>query len=107
MTVILGADEETACRDTAYYYERYEEALVEGISKDILKEMCVTAEQETELSFHIMPGERAKALRVLAVGKSTHASTPWEGVRAVTELLRLLVKLPMADSRGFTALCTS
>lgn len=159
--VILGADEETACRDTAYYYERHEEApcsfspdgeypiiniekgglytsyeavwdadgklprivyvkggtagnvvpgkaeaLIEGISEGILTEVCAAAEEETGVSFHVMPGGRTGAWRVLATGKSTHASTPWEGVSAVTGLLRLLVKLPMADSRGFAALCT-
>lgn len=158
--VILGADEETACRDTAYYYERYKEApssfspdgeypviniekgglytryaavweedrrlprvicvkggtagnvvpgkaeaFIEGMSEQVLVASCEAARVETGVSFYIEDGGREDAFRIIAVGRSTHASTPWEGVSAVTGLMWLLKNLAMEESRGFTTLC--
>lgn len=45
-------------------------------------------------------GRKNGCIVIYAEGKSTHASTPWEGNSALTGLLALLMRLPFADCEG-------
>lgn len=158
--LILGADEETACRDTAYYYSRFKEApssfspdaeypliniekgglytkygakweedkalprivyfkggtagnvvpgnaeaLIEGLDEAVIKAVCQSAQEDLAVDFEVTAGAGENMWRIQAAGKSTHASTPWEGSSAVTGLMSILTKLPMAVSSGYSILC--
>lgn len=158
--LILGADEETACRDTDYYYSRFKEApcsfspdaeypliniekgglytryeaqweenkflprieyfkggaagnvvpgkaeaLIKGLDGEIIKTVCREAQKDLAVKIQIAEGEQEDEWKILAIGKSTHASTPWEGSSAVTGLMSILTKLPMAESKGYSILC--
>lgn len=157
--IILGADEETSCRDTEYYYSRFEEApcsfspdgeypliniekgglytkysaaweenktlprivcfkggtagnvvpgraeaVVQGLDGNVIKSASERMQQETGIAFEWEAGEQADEWNISAAGKSTHASTPWEGNSAVTGLLKLLTGLPVAESEGYSVL---
>lgn len=151
--LILGADEETGCRDTDCYYSHFKEApcsyspdgeypvinlekgglytsysgtweektvlpcirridggtvgnavpgkaeaVIEGILTDEIAEVAIATEEQTGIAFRWE--EKNGCIVIYAEGKSTHASTPWEGNSALTGLLALLMRLPFADCEG-------
>lgn len=163
--LILGADEETACRDTEYYYSKFAEApcsfspdaeypliniekgglytkysaqwkeetalprlislnggtagnvvpnraeaVVEGLSGEIIRDICRKTENETGIHFTVEPvlpdvsANQGERWFIRATGTSTHASTPWEGNNAVTGLIKAAASLPLSDSAGFRTL---
>lgn len=156
--LILGADEEMACRDTEYYYGRFKEApcsfspdaeypliniekgglyttysasweedttlprilsltggtagnvvpnraeaVIQGLDMETAESFCRNMENETGIRF-TAASEGGSLIKIQAVGRSTHASTPWDGNNAVTGLIKLAVSLPLAESTGFNTL---
>lgn len=73
-------------------------AVVEGISKDLLVAAANEAEQEQHVQIQWEEAEGKTKIEVKGV--SAHASTPDQGVNAVTALLKLLQKLPFAPCAG-------
>lgn len=70
-------------------------AVVEGVDKAVLADAAKAVETETAVSFLFeQDGSRTS---ITAVGKGAHASTPEEGVNAITGLLTLLLRLPLAE----------
>ena len=70
-------------------------ALFEGLEGDDVEELVNRAGQELGLRF-VMSAEDG-LLKIEAEGESGHASTPWKGKNALTGLLALTEKLPLAD----------
>ncbi len=77
-------------------------ALVEGLEKDAIRASADQIEKETGVAFEV--AAEAGKIRITAVGKGAHASTPEEGVNALTGLLSLLVKMPFAPCGQIQAL---
>lgn len=155
--LILGADEETGCRDTECYYSHFEEApcsyspdgeypvinvekgglytsyegnweeeavfpcicriesgtvgnavpataeaLVSGIPREVAEQKAAEITCQTGIRFSVE--SCSDGLKLLAFGKSTHASTPWEGNSALTGMLTLLLQLPFAPCEGLRRL---
>lgn len=69
-------------------------AVVEGIDRAVLADAAKAAEAETGVSF--LFEEEGSLTSITAVGKGAHASTPEEGINAITGLLTLLLSLPLA-----------
>ncbi len=78
-------------------------ALVEGFKMDALRTLADEAKKETGVAFELA-AEGSGTIRITAVGKGAHASTPEEGVNALTGLLTLLDKLPFAPCGQVQAL---
>ena len=74
------------------------EAELVGLDRENAAELCEQLSGETGADFSIE--EREGRLVVTAHGKNAHASTPEEGVNAITALLALLKRLPLADCRS-------
>lgn len=70
-------------------------AVVEGIDQAALADAAKTVEEETGVSF--LFEEEGNLTAITAVGKGAHASTPEEGINAITGLLTLLLSLPLAE----------
>lgn len=71
------------------------EAVVEGLSASEIEAAAKAAEKELDITFQItMAGAQVK---ILAAGANGHASTPWKGKNALTGLLTLIGRLPLAD----------
>ena len=70
-------------------------AVVEGIDQAALADAAKTVEEETGVSFLFEAEGNLTA--ITAVGKGAHASTPEEGINAITGLLTLLLSLPLAE----------
>lgn len=69
-------------------------AVVEGMEPAQVIEIAEAAEKETGVSYEVKATE--DTVSITAVGKGAHASTPEEGVNALTGLLVLLSRLPLA-----------
>ncbi len=69
-------------------------AVVQGMDPARIAEIAEKVQQETGVSYEVKAAE--DAVSVAAVGKGAHASTPEEGVNALTGLLVLLSRLPLA-----------
>lgn len=69
-------------------------ATVEGFEADVLKAAAKEVEEETGVQFQFAYTEEHCA--ITAVGAGAHASTPQEGINAITGLLTLLTRLPFA-----------
>ncbi len=70
------------------------EAVVEGMEPAVLSETAKAVEEETGVRFMI--GQEGGLCRITAIGVGAHASTPEDGKNAVTALLALLDRLPLA-----------
>ncbi len=77
--------------------------VLEGISAQELKPAVRETEKECQVG--ITAEEKDGRLEVSLHGLAAHASTPQEGKNALTAALRLVSKLPLADSEGYRALC--
>ena len=77
-------------------------AVVAGLDMDVLTAAADEAEKKTGVSFTF--GETKGGMQITAEGKGAHASTPDEGVNALTGLLLYLTSLPLADSPQLTAI---
>lgn len=77
--------------------------LIEGLEEAALRAAAEETERETGVRFGIA-AEPAGVLRIEARGQAAHASTPQDGRNALTAALRLIAKLPLADSPGLQAL---
>lgn len=71
------------------------EAVVEGVEQAILEEAAKTVEQETGIGFQFT--FEGSACKILAVGEGSHAARPQNGKNAITGLLALLCRLPLAS----------
>ena len=86
------------------------EAVVEGLSGEIIRDICRKTENETGIHFTVEPvlpdvsANQGERRFIRATGTSTHASTPWEGNNAVTGLIKAAASLPLSDSAGFRTL---
>ncbi len=69
-------------------------ASVQGLDLSDLCDLAREMEKETGVEYEIKA--REDVADITAIGKGAHASTPEEGVNALTGLLALLVKLPFA-----------
>lgn len=81
-------------------------ARVRGLAASTVEPFCV--ETAARLSVQFDCQAESDGLSIHCHGKSTHASTPAEGNNALTALLQLLVRLPLAESestRSLHALC--
>ena len=70
-------------------------AVVEGLEEAVLSEAAKAAEAETGVTFQFE--KKGGCTSITAVGKGAHASTPEEGINAITGLLSLLLSLPLAE----------
>lgn len=78
-------------------------ATVQGLDLSDLCDLAKAMSEDLGVQFEVKAdGDRAE---ITAVGKGAHASTPEEGVNALTGLLSLLVKLPFAPCEQITAVC--
>lgn len=71
-------------------------ALVKGLKKKEAEEIAARTEKESGIAFTLE--ETAAGLEILAEGEGAHASTPQEGKNALTGLLELIARLPLAKS---------
>ncbi len=78
-------------------------AVVEGMEKADLLNICEAVSKETGIVYTV--SEENGLLRIDAKGDGAHAASPQEGNNALTGILALLAKLPMASSDGFHRLC--
>ncbi len=69
-------------------------AVVQGLDLSDLCDLAKELEEETKVEFEIKAEE--DTAYITAIGKGAHASTPEEGVNALTGLLVLLSRLPFA-----------
>lgn len=69
-------------------------AKLEGIDMEVLKETIEAVEKETGIQFEIKLEE--ECVVVTAMGKNAHASRPDEGNNALTGMLVMLTRLPLA-----------
>ena len=76
--------------------------VVAGLSADAARPYCDRAAGATGASFELR--EEGDDLHILCHGKGAHASTPEEGVNAITALLTLLEELPLAKTASTAAL---
>lgn len=80
--------------------------VVAGLDEAVIGQAAEQVTQETGVTFTICRKEDcgSEAYEVAARGMAAHASTPQEGKNALTASLRLIAKLPLADSEGLRAL---
>lgn len=69
-------------------------ATVEGLAAEVLEAVSAEVEAETGIRFQFAYNENL--CTVTAVGAGAHASTPEDGNNAITGLLTLLARLPLA-----------
>ncbi|HIQ74906.1 MAG TPA: dipeptidase PepV [Candidatus Cottocaccamicrobium excrementipullorum] len=77
-------------------------AAVEGMELSEVTEIARAVEEETGVHFVVTQKEAVS--EIAAEGKGAHASTPEEGINALTGLLTLLVRLPLAPCGQVDAL---
>lgn len=70
-------------------------AAVEGVDEAVMAETAGAVEAETGVNFVLE--QDGAVCRITAVGKGAHASLPEEGNNAITGLLELLCRLPLAE----------
>ena len=78
------------------------ECLVAGLSAEAAQPYCDKAAGETGVTYALT--QRGDDLHILCKGKGAHASTPEEGVNAITGLIHLLCMLPLAKVGSTAAL---
>ena len=78
------------------------ECVVAGLSAEAAQPYCDKAAAETGVTYVLT--ERGDDLHILCKGKGAHASTPEEGVNAITGLIHLLCALPLAKVGSTAAL---
>lgn len=71
-------------------------AVLEGMSAGEVQRIATALEPVCGAKFQLE--EQEQRLRVTASGTTAHASAPQSGVNAITALLALLAKLPLADA---------
>lgn len=76
------------------------DAVVAGLSADEIRPAAETVTGETGVAFGMTEAENGTAIH--AVGESSHASEPMHGNNALTGLMTLLCRLPLAED-GATA----
>lgn len=74
-------------------------ALFEGLDGSDTEEFAHTFEKELGIRFDVTSEDGYMKLE--AFGENGHASTPWNGKNALTGLLTLIEKLPLADCEQF------
>ena len=77
-------------------------AVIQGLDWDETLSAAKRCQERTGIEFTLNREE--DKVQVLAVGKGTHASTPWDGCSALTGLLDLLMTLPFAPCPGLERL---
>lgn len=88
------------------------EAVVEGLSKEQLAPVLRTLEKRLGIRFEteeLGSGKQGGAnpgrkMKIRALGRSAHASLPWEGNNAVTALLEAVCTLPALQGKGMDIL---
>ncbi len=78
------------------------QCVVAGLSAQAARPYCNKAAAETGVAYELT--ERGDDLHILCKGKGAHASTPEEGVNAITGLIHLLCALPLAKAGSTAAL---
>ncbi len=78
-------------------------AVVEGLSKDIILEYCDKATNKTKVNFTVTE-ENNKCI-INANGVGGHAAYPESANNALTAILELLSSMPFAKSQGFNKIC--
>lgn len=78
------------------------QALVTGLSPEAIKQLCDQTEQELSVTFTLSCTE--EGLVIVCSGQGTHASTPEEGNNALTALITLLSRLPLASCESSQAI---
>ena len=78
------------------------QCVVAGLSAQAAQPYCDKAAAETGVAYELT--ERGDDLHILCKGKGAHASTPEEGVNAITGLIHLLCALPLAKVGSTAAL---
>lgn len=78
------------------------EALLRGISYEQLRIYCDQIAPDLEVTFTL--SRHDDGVQILSFGQAAHASTPEEGVNALTALLVLLTKLPLGDCASTRAI---
>ena len=78
-------------------------ALVLGLAAKDVKPYLANAEKKTRATFDVV--DEAEGAVIYAQGVNAHASTPYEGVNALTALNTLLAALPLLERkiRGYAA----
>ena len=76
--------------------------VVAGLSAEAARPYCDQAAAETGVTYEL--AEAGDDLHILCKGKGAHASTPEEGVNAITGLIHLLCALPLAKVGSTAAL---
>ncbi len=79
------------------------ELVLEGITAKEIKPAADETQRECGVSIDLE--EKDGTVAVSLRGLAAHASMPAEGKNALTAALRLVSKLPLADSEGYRALC--
>ncbi len=77
-------------------------ASAEGLDRKELDAVIGTVSAETGASFEI--AENGETVTITAKGRNAHASTPEEGINAITALLALLSRLSFAPSKETDAI---
>ncbi len=91
------------CGDKANVVPGRATLVLEGIEEDAFQAAADLAEREIGVQFTVME-KTGTELRIDVRGQSAHASTPEEGKNALTAALRLVSRLPLADTEGVRAL---
>ena len=78
------------------------QCVVAELSAQAARPYCDKAAAETGVTYELT--ERGDDLHILCKGKGAHASTPEEGVNAITGLIHLLCALPLAKVGSTAAL---
>lgn len=73
-------------------------AVIAGLDEAILIKAAEETSAETQVEFVIT--KENEGFEVAARGQAAHAATPEEGKNALTAMLRLIAKLPLASSQG-------
>ncbi len=73
-----------------------------GLDTDTIMTICKEVENDTKIKFEVAKAD--DTITINAIGKEAHASTPDEGLNAITGMLLLLSKLPLHDSEAFDTL---
>jgi succinyl-diaminopimelate desuccinylase len=74
-------------------------AEVYGISKSQIEEICEKEKKATGLEYKVE--EKKNNLLISVFGKTGHAASPLRANNAVTGIISLLSKLPLAECKGF------
>ena len=71
------------------------EALFEGLDGDETETLAKSMEEELGIQFTVSSEDGC--LKIAAVGENGHAMAPWKGKNALTGLLSLIERLPLAE----------